>query len=133
VADFSSTRRTIERRAQRTAVLAAADMRTHVRRAAPYETGETQESVDAVNFRFGRFEVGFTIQATTPQASYTNDGTRPHIIRPRRARALRFRVGGRVVYARVVHHPGTRATHWFDRVVATRGSEALRSGWSRAT
>lgn len=132
MADFSSTRRTLERRAQRSVVLAAADMRTHVRRAAPYETGATQESVDAVQFRSSSTAAGFTIEATTPQAGYTNDGTAPHTIRPRRARALRFTVGGRVVFARVVHHPGTRATHWFDRVIAARGPEALRAGWSRA-
>ena len=35
--------------------------------------------------------------------------TRPHIIRPRRARVLRFQVGGKTVYARKVNHPGTRA------------------------
>ncbi|WP_052398224.1 hypothetical protein [Streptomyces sp. NRRL F-5123] len=30
-------------------------------------------------------------------------GTRPHVSRPRRARALRFEVGGRVVHAAYVH------------------------------
>jgi hypothetical protein len=44
-----------------------------------------------------------------PATQYVIYGTRPHIIRPRRARALRFEVGGRVVYAAYVRHPGTRA------------------------
>lgn len=35
-------------------------------------------------------------------------GTRPHVIRPVERTVLRFTVGGQVVYARVVHHPGTR-------------------------
>lgn len=42
-------------------------------------------------------------------------GTRPHIIRPRRARALRFTVGsGQIVFAQVVHHPGNAPNpyHW---------------------
>lgn len=47
-----------------------------------------------------------------------NDGTRPHIIRPKRAKALRFRVGGKVVFARIVHHPGTRARPFLDRALA---------------
>lgn len=36
-------------------------------------------------------------------------GTRPHVIRPRKARVLVFQVNGRTVFAREVHHPGTRA------------------------
>lgn len=43
-----------------------------------------------------------------PATQYVIYGTRPHIIRPRRARALRFEVGGRVVYAAYAQHPGTR-------------------------
>ncbi len=39
---------------------------------------------------------------------YHHDGTGPHTIRPRRAKALRFVVAGRVVYAQKVRHPGTR-------------------------
>ncbi len=40
-------------------------------------------------------------------------GTKPHVITPRRRRALRFVVGGREVFARRVNHPGTRAYHVF--------------------
>jgi len=40
-------------------------------------------------------------------APYVEYGTRPHIIRPHRARALRFEIEGREIYAAVVHHPGS--------------------------
>jgi len=43
-----------------------------------------------------------------PAALYVLGGTRPHVIRPVRAKALRFTVGGQVVYAKVVFHPGTK-------------------------
>jgi uncharacterized protein YcaQ len=45
-----------------------------------------------------------------PYVPYLFSGTRPHEIRARTARALRFEVGGRAVYAPLVHHPGTRPT-----------------------
>ncbi|PWI06533.1 hypothetical protein DIZ27_32860 [Streptomyces sp. NWU339] len=45
------------------------------------------------------------------------DGTRPHIIRPRRAKALRFETGGRVVFAKRVRHPGTRANPFLQRAL----------------
>lgn len=44
----------------------------------------------------------------TGYANYVASGTRPHIIQPRRARALRFIVAGRTVFTQRVHHPGTR-------------------------
>ena len=41
-------------------------------------------------------------------ARYLEFGTRPHEIKPRRARALRFSIGGRVFFARRVLHPGIK-------------------------
>ncbi|WP_329368700.1 hypothetical protein OG896_24480 [Streptomyces sp. NBC_00669] len=52
-----------------------------------------------------------------PASVYVIYGTRPHIIRPRRARALRFTAGGRTVYATVVHHPGTQANDFLGRAL----------------
>lgn len=47
---------------------------------------------------------------------FLDEGVRPHVIRPRRAKVLRFVVGGRVVYARKVNHPGTNKHRgWFSR------------------
>ena len=46
-----------------------------------------------------------------------NDGTKPHIIRPKNAKALAFKIGGRVVFAKVVHHPGTKAQPFLDRAL----------------
>jgi hypothetical protein len=49
------------------------------------------------------------VTSTHPASIYVVNGTRPHIIRPRRrGGVLRFTIGGRVVYARYVNHPGTR-------------------------
>lgn len=50
-----------------------------------------------------------SVHARTEYAAAVHEGSRPHVIRPRRAKALRFDVGGRTVYARLVRHPGTRA------------------------
>jgi hypothetical protein len=53
-----------------------------------------------------------TVTSTHPATIFVVNGTRPHVIWPKINRPnphLRFTVGGRVVYARVVFHPGTRA------------------------
>jgi hypothetical protein len=48
-------------------------------------------------------------------AAMQNAGTRPHLIRARNARALRFEVGGGTRFARSVRHPGTRPLRFFER------------------
>lgn len=48
------------------------------------------------------------INVRHPAALYVIGGTRQHVIRPVRAKALRFTVGGQVVYAKVVMHPGSK-------------------------
>ncbi len=47
------------------------------------------------------------IQATTEYAFFEHEGTRAHLIRARRRKALRFPAGGGLVFATVVRHPGT--------------------------
>jgi len=44
-----------------------------------------------------------------------NDGTSPHDIYPFKASALRFEVGGDVVFAALVHHPGTAPDPFLDK------------------
>lgn len=57
------------------------------------------------------------IKVEHPAALYVLNGTRPHIIRPVTAKALRFTVGGQVVYAQVVHHPGTKANNFLKEAL----------------
>lgn len=66
------------------------------------------------------FQPSITVQYDAPQAGYTDRGTRRHVIRPRRAKALRFysRKAGKVVYARRVNHPGNKGTKWFRKAVS---------------
>jgi hypothetical protein len=58
-------------------------------------------------------------------ALYVHEGTRPHMIFPRRpGGVLAFEVDGRTVFARSVHHPGTKARP-FLRNAATRVAAQL--------
>jgi phage gpG-like protein len=68
-----------------------------------------------------------TISTNVAYAEYVHDGTRPHVIRPNRRQALRFVVGGRVVYAKVVHHPGTRARPFLTRALM---EVSRQRGWN---
>jgi phage gpG-like protein len=92
---------------------------------APVDTGRLRASIRIESRRTLSLRSVFTIGSDVEYAAFVNDGTRPHIIRPKNAQALRFKIGGRVVYAKVVHHPGTRARPFLDdalkQVAAQRG------------
>jgi|SRR5687767_4361019 len=89
-----------------------------LRPGAPFRTGETRDKIDAVLGRGDPLHPSATVRSPTPQGKWVNDGTPPHVILPRFAKALRFSVGGRIVFARSVNHPGTRPNPWFDRATA---------------
>lgn len=46
---------------------------------------------------------------------FVHEGTKPHQIRPKTHRKLRFNVGGKIVYVDKVDHPGTRPTKFLSR------------------
>lgn len=56
--------------------------------------------------------------STNVHSVLVHNGSRPHGISPRRAGGwLRFEVGGRVVYARRVNHPGYRGDPFLTRAL----------------
>ncbi|MDN5919190.1 MAG: hypothetical protein L0I76_29540 [Pseudonocardia sp.] len=58
----------------------------------------------------------------TPYLGYVMYGTGPHVIRPSRAKALRFVSGGSVRFATRVNHPGNRANPFvLESVAAAAG------------
>jgi hypothetical protein len=83
---------------------------TQARSDVPVRTGNLGRSIveDPIVF-IGPFRVESGVTATAPYAAAVHDGSRPHVIRPRNGTALKFEMGGRVVFAKSVHHPGSKA------------------------
>ncbi|WP_225994547.1 hypothetical protein [Streptomyces sp. SS1-1] len=57
------------------------------------------------------------IKVDHPAAIYVLNGTRPHRIVPRTKKALRFTVGGQVVFATVVNHPGNKPNNFLKEAL----------------
>lgn len=73
---------------------------------------------------------GVLIYTESPISKFLNDGTEPHIIRPKNGKALAFRAGGNAVtkkgdpikfgqkiVVQEVHHPGFEARPFFNKTV----------------
>jgi hypothetical protein len=96
---------------------AAQDVVNRAKILCPVDTGRLRASIRIESRRTLALRSIFTVGSDVYYAPFVNDGTRPHEIRPRRAQALRFVIGGRVVFAKVVHHPGTRPNPFLDRAL----------------
>lgn len=58
-----------------------------------------------------------------PHAEFVLLGTKPHDIRPKNKKALRWASGGKFFFSKLVHHPGNRA----DPYLFQAGDAALRN------
>lgn len=58
-----------------------------------------------------------TVSAGAPYALYVEKGTRPHEIRPRFRKWLRFPIEGGFRFAKRVRHPGTKPTNFIANAV----------------
>lgn len=46
-----------------------------------------------------------------------HNGAQPHIIRPKKKKALKFTIGGETIIVRAVRHPGNKARPWLATAV----------------
>ena len=67
--------------------------------------------------RTGTGDFQGVIKVDHPAALYVLNGTRPHRIVPRTKKALRFTVGGQVVYATLVNHPGNKPNNFLNEAL----------------
>jgi hypothetical protein len=101
--------RLLRRKAERVAALAR-------RYAAPH--GSMADGIVVGPYQDKRIEV----ISTHPATQFVHDGTRRHQIRPRNpAGYLRFQVGGRIVFAKVVDHPGYRGDPFLTNALRDAG------------
>nr|DAZ15036.1 MAG TPA: Minor capsid protein [Caudoviricetes sp.] len=109
--DFEKVSRAFDKSAQAVKAVARVQVKMATRDVRNYaadhhrfttRSGDTERSiVSEVNGTSGKVWLG------TKVAVYLHEGTKPHDIRPRMKKVLRFPVQGGFAFARRVHHPGT--------------------------
>lgn len=91
------------------------------KREAPVKTGNLRRTITS------RVEQGGKRGVVGTNASYArsvHEGSKPHLIRPRRAQALMWPGAGHPV--RLVKHPGNKANKFFARAIASSTSAVER-------
>lgn len=69
-----------------------------------------------------RSPLSWTIFSAAQYASFTDTGSRPHVITPKSpGGVLVFQSGGQTIFAKKVNHPGTSGTRWWSDTVTRRG------------
>lgn len=111
-----------QRSGRRVATKIGKEIETEAKVLVPVRTGELRRSIHANRPRqVGRWRVEARVTASAPYARYVHEGTRPHIIRARNAKALHFYWPylGRDVFFKSVHHPGTGKTPFLKAAANT--------------
>lgn len=93
------------------------------RAAVPVRTGNLGRTIGEEPQTYRPFHVSGGVEATADYAAAVHEGSRPHLIRARRAEFLHFFWHGREMFRKSVWHPGTRARPFLrnsaERVVAS--------------
>jgi hypothetical protein len=88
-------------------IMAAAKAQVGVR------TGALRSSIHMRHLRDSRGQY-VKIGSNLDYALLHHQGTKPHVIRPDRAKVLRFVRGSRIIYTTSVMHPGTKANRYLS-------------------
>jgi hypothetical protein len=80
------------------------------------KTGALFQSVRMQRIDSNEYIVFHALQRA-PYAPFVHWGAKPHIIKPKKKRALRWAKGGRFFFAKVVHHPGYKGDPYMVRAL----------------
>ena len=89
------------------------DIQTLAKRKVGVDTGNLRDSI-YVKSRISGAERAVEVGSKLNYAYLHHEGTRPHFITPRTRTHLRFRAGARIVYTRIVLHPGTKPNRYLS-------------------
>lgn len=78
---------------------------------------------DSIEGTFDGGNLSVVVAAGAAYGLFVEKGTRPHTIRPRHRKALRWPAEGGFVFARKVRHPGTKAMNFLANALDAKVAE----------
>lgn len=103
----------------------ASEIVNNAKEIAPYKTGNLKKDIKVISYSHKKAVIGNTKLA--PYAKFVHFGTKPHMIKVKKARALANKNGK--IFGKKVNHPGTKANPYLENA-ANRYINS--SGFTRA-
>lgn len=92
----------------------------------PVKTGQLRRSI-TLDYR----PISVSIYPTVKYAIPVHEGSRPHTISPRSKSVLRFKKGGKIIFAKRVMHPGNKPNKFVERTV-NKSENPINAFFSKA-
>lgn len=90
-------------------------LQAEVQKRTPKDTGLLQKSISSHIEPAGRLGVSAIIGTPLNYALPVELGSKPHDILPKNGKALHFMMRGIPVFAKVIHHPGSKGAFMFQK------------------
>ncbi len=84
------------------------------------KSGKLEDAVKQRTEADGMVGIVYLDTQEAPYARHVYFGTKPHIIAPRNRRVLRWPSADSFVFARLVHHPGTKEDKFLQRALEAK-------------
>lgn len=92
----------------------------------PVDTGILRGS-HGMKVRKLKTKIVGTVFNRAKYAAAVHDGTKPHTIRARKKKSLKFSSGGETIFVKSVRHPGAKARPWLKNAAK---KVSVREGWT---
>lgn len=89
-------------------------VRYRAKQVAPYKTGKLKEDIQVFDNRADSLSIGVGNTMLVSYAKFVYFGTRPHIIKPKKMKALANKKSGQI-FGKSVNHPGTKANPYIEK------------------
>ena len=89
-------------------------VRYRAKQIAPYKTGKLKEDIQVFDNRADSLSIGVGNTMLVSYAKFVYFGTRPHIIKPKKMKALANKKSGQI-FGKSVNHPGTKANPYLEK------------------
>ena len=89
-------------------------VRYRAKQVAPYKTGNLKKDIQVFDERIDSFSISVGNTKLAPYAKFVYFGTRLHVIKPKKMKALANKKSGQI-FGKSVNHPGTKANPYLEK------------------
>lgn len=98
-------------------------VRYRAKQVAPYKTGKLKEDIQVFDNRADSLSIGVGNTMLVSYAKFVYFGTKPHVIKPKKMKALANKKSGQI-FGKSVNHPGTKANPYIEKAFSEYISSA---------